>query len=375
MRIPGIHWLHPARATLKAPVLEVIDGLEQPHGDECLEDEGEEGRETEDGKHADGEAPLEDQAVQHPVMQHANVQQSHVGVAESLGFEAPGAAELRRHRATPEARVALAKPGGCRVVWRPDARVVTAQVLGVEVFVEDTAEQQPTQPLFGAVAPVDEFVCGDDRKARAAANDQKDHQHVDGEDPLHAEQADGLGHDPELHPRERIHEQVEGPGGQALGALSPLAARRAVDLVGQHHRKHEERADVPRVRTRHEEYQRDGRDVERGQVPEPDPRDFGRVRGIVVQRGSGSCQWFLLGGRLDSTAISEDGGRLADGLERTPTLPDGFLCAAEGRVFSELTNLARRLIIEVANDRESIANREAQPCRRTRSTPYSATTR
>jgi hypothetical protein len=107
-------------------VLEVVDGLEQPHGHEGLEQEGHEGRQTEEGQHGEGHAPLDHEAVQHAVAELAAIEQVHGLVAQALTLEPPGALQLAAHGAAEEGLVALAEARGGRVFRRADAHVMAA---------------------------------------------------------------------------------------------------------------------------------------------------------------------------------------------------------------------------------------------------------
>ena len=96
-------------------MLEVVHRLEEAHRHEGLEQEGREGDGAEGREDPEGEAPLEDEAVQHAIPEHAPVEEGHRRVAEAALLEAPGALHLRRHGAEVEALEGLAEAGGGRL--------------------------------------------------------------------------------------------------------------------------------------------------------------------------------------------------------------------------------------------------------------------
>jgi hypothetical protein len=86
----------------------------------------------------------------------------------------------------------------------------------------------------------------------------------------------------ELERGQRVDERVEGPGRQRLGRLALLAQTRAVELVRQHQRRHEERRHPPGVGSRPQEEQRVDREVERQQVAGPEAGHRAGAKGQIV---------------------------------------------------------------------------------------------
>ena len=85
--------------------------------------------------------------MQNPIVEHAGIEERHLGVTEPFGLELPGAPELRRNRALVEVAVALAEARGRRIFRRPHLDVMPTQVLRKEVLLQDRGEDQPPEEL------------------------------------------------------------------------------------------------------------------------------------------------------------------------------------------------------------------------------------
>ena len=157
--------------------------------------------------------------------QQARIPPAHVRVAEALRLEAPGAPELRRHGAEEEEVGALAEARGRRIVGGADARVMTADVLGVEVLVEHRAEQHAAELLHVRRGPMDELVRDDDAGVpRVDADEEDADERVGGPEAVHRDHPDEERDARDLERGEHVEHGVEGP---ARHASSPVAVARS----------------------------------------------------------------------------------------------------------------------------------------------------
>ena len=194
VRVPGIARVHPGAAAFESPVLEVVDGLEQPRREEGLQQECNETGETRHPPDAEGHPPTDDQALQDAVVPQSAL----AGLGESSVFELPGTPKLGRNGAAIEVSIGLTEARRGGVVGAPDSNVMAAQVFGEEMLLEDGAEHEASEQSLPGLASVDQLVSRDDREAGTTPDGSHQHHHVDGEDVLQREQACDSEHDREL---------------------------------------------------------------------------------------------------------------------------------------------------------------------------------
>ena len=284
---------------LQAPVFEVVHDLEESDSEEGLEQERDEGRETERVENPKREGPANDDALQDIVLQHAPIKEAHTRVTESSGFERPGAAKLCGDGSSPEIRELLSKTRRRRIFVRGHPTMVAAQMLRKEMLIEHSAEEQATEILLPTRLAMNQLVGGNDRKTRVPTDDANHHEHVDGEDVLCAEHPRELEDDQELESREQVDQQIEGPCGKGFRWLTPLGFAYLVDEENDAQWQHEDRRDVPAMRSCPDEEQRDGRDHQTRKMPTPETEGFEKAGGVdrahvVHTRGRITHRSFLL---------------------------------------------------------------------------------
>ena len=104
-----------------------------------------------------------------------------------------------------------------------DAGMVTAQMFGVEVFVEHTGHQQASEELQVPLATMDEFVRHHNPGiARVDTHEKPRHQRVHPEEAVDGHQSDRQAQVQELEPHQEVEKGIEGPRRELRGGLPPL---------------------------------------------------------------------------------------------------------------------------------------------------------
>ena len=235
-------------AAREAPVLEVVDGLEQADGDRRLQQV--------DGERAEprarpGSRARRAHSTTRPcstrLAQHARDRPAHVLVAEPLALEPPGAAELGRTvRRKNRGGLAEARRRGvlaaCRRArgGRGRARCRSARRARCR------AAARPSGCRC-ALGTVDELVRDDDaRVAGVHADEQHAHERVEGPEPVRRAPGDQERDDRELSARARTGPQSNGQPGRVGSRLAPLAGAPHVGPHRSHH--HQEPGGRPPAR-------------------------------------------------------------------------------------------------------------------------------
>ncbi len=192
-------------------MFEVVDGFEQTNGDERLEAIGHEGHRPKEVENREGNPPAHCKPLEDSIAENSTIQETHLAIPQAFRLQSPGAPKLGGHRATPERSIRLPEMGRCGILGCAHPQMMAAQVLGVKVFIEHSAEQKPPQQALSRPLAMNQFVGRDDRKSRIAAHEHEDHRRVHRKESLLGKESNQAHEDQKVDPHQQVDEQVEGP--------------------------------------------------------------------------------------------------------------------------------------------------------------------